>query len=456
MPEIDSGTIETGTARDLAFRILLRVDSGRAYSSILLARLPGHLLDPREVRLITELVYGSLRWRSRVDFFLDRVSRRPVAGLDPGLRTALRLAAYQILFLDRIPPSAAVSASVDLARGAGGVRWARFANGVLRNLCRQRAGIRLPAEESDSPEDLEVRYSHPAWLINRWIERFGIPETRILLAANNRPAPVTLRVHTGNIDAKTLRSRLASQGVETEPSPILQDSLRVIRGNPFRTSSYEDGWFYAQDEASQIVPMLFGESDSRPLLDLCAAPGGKALQLASRHADRTVVFAIDRHLGRMRKLVRNRDRLGVMNLFPMVSDTRRSCIAGARFPRVLLDAPCSGTGTLRRHPEIRWRLKASDLPRLAALQAELLEAAALHLKPGGTLVYSVCSLEPEEGRDRIRAFLETHGDFQVRDVRGLLPEKILELATDDDYLGTVPHRGEMDGFFAARLDRRNC
>jgi 16S rRNA (cytosine967-C5)-methyltransferase len=442
---------EIGPARRHAFRILLRVDTTGAYASILLDQLPVADLDRRDVRLITELVLGTLRWRGRLDHALEQVSSRRLAAIDPAVRTALRLAAHQILFLDRIPDAAAVNGSVQLARQSAGARAAGFANGVLRSLCRGRESGKVLEGDPDDPGDWPVLYSHPGWLIDRWIERMGRDDTRALLEANNRPAPVVLRP-IGE-DAGRLADRLRAEGVEAEPSPMVANALRLVRGNPFRTRTFEAGGFYAIDEASQLVPRLFGDPGGDPVLDLCAAPGGKAIVLAS-HPSRPLVIAADRHEGRLRRLRSNRERLGLENLLLLAADFATGSAVRQRFRAVLVDAPCSGTGTLRRHPEIRWRLQPGDLDRLVGVQKRLLEAAAHRVAPGGTLVYSVCSLEPEEGERRVDSFLAGHTQFRRGDVRSLLEDPLHEVATRGPDLMTFPHRGGLDGFFAARLERR--
>jgi 16S rRNA (cytosine967-C5)-methyltransferase len=438
---------EIGPARRHAFRILSRVDTTGAYASILLEQLPVADLDPRDVRLITELVLGTLRWRGRLDHALQQVASRPLAVIDPSVRTALRLAAHQILFLDRIPDAAAVNGSVQLARQSAGARAAGFANGVLRALCRRP---RLGEAPADDPGGWPAFHSHPGWLIDRWIGSLGRAEAGALLEANNRAAPVALRPIDGNPDR--LSERLLSEGVETEPSPVVAAALRLSRGNPFRTRTFEAGGFYAIDEASQLVPRLFGDPGGDPVLDLCAAPGGKAIVIAS-HPSRPLVIAADRHEGRLRRLQSNRDRFGLENLLLLAADFAAGSAVRQQFPAVLVDAPCSGTGTLRRHPEIRWRLQPGDLDRLCGVQERLLEAAARRVAPGGTLVYSVCSLEPEEGERRVESFLAEHPQFRRGDARSVLEVSLHEVATRGPDLVTFPHRGGLDGFFAARLER---
>lgn len=445
---------EAGDGREQAFRILLRVETSGAFASILLDRLPEKALDPRDLRLATELVFGTLRWQARLDHCLQQISSRPLNELHPAVRVGLRLACHQILNLDRIPDPAAVNGSVLLVRRAAGEPGARFTNGVLRSLCRRAGEISFPPPDSPDPADWPAIHSHPSWMIERWIGRWGKAETRALLEADNRPAPLALRLQKPAAGTDQLAARLKSEGVETVHSAVLPSVLRVVRGNPFRTRAFSEGWFYAQDEASQIVPQLLGEPIAGPVLDMCAAPGGKAIRIASGGADPPLVIAADRHLRRLERLRENRDRLGLANLLPLGADFSRGSPLSARFPAVILDAPCSGTGTLRRHPEIRWRLKPGDLRRLGVIQKDLLDTAARHVAAGGVLVYSVCSLEEEEGRCRVEAFLGQHADFRLGDARKFLPESIHSCATDGPFLATFPHREGMDGFFAARLERR--
>jgi 16S rRNA (cytosine967-C5)-methyltransferase len=253
---------------------------------------------------------------------------------------------------------------------------------------------------------------------------------------------------------ESLMHEMDSAGITSEPSRLLPTSLRILRGNPARTSSFADGKGYLQDEASQSVPMLLGARRGESVLDLCAAPGGKSFVLASAVGPSGQVLAMDRDISRLRTLKANRDRLQIPWVLPVVADLQRTLPLLGLHSAVLLDAPCTGTGTLGRRPEIRWRRSPGDLASLVERQGQLLDRAAGILAPGGRLVYSVCSLEPEEGASRIETFLRQHPDFSLGDPRPLLPETLAHAVTDEGYFLTWPPRDGVDGFFAARLERR--
>lgn len=438
------------TAREIAFPILLRVDTGGAYAGILLRHMPP-AVEPRERALATELVLGALRWQGRIDHALAQVCDRPIAAVDPPLRAALRLGAHQILHLDRIPAAAAVNESVRLARRAAGRGGGGFVNAVLRRLCREP--LRWPGPEADPAVRLAVSLSHPEWLVRRWLTRFGEDETESLLRANNRPAPLSLRLNPRRATLGDLRDRLATAGIATDPARFAPGALRAVGGYPAGTKPFKDGWFYLQDEASQLVAAMLPAAPGGKIADLCAAPGGKAIEIASREA---WVLASDRAWGRLGLVRANAARLQLRGLRFLVQDAGRPALRPASFDGVLVDAPCSGTGILRRQPEIRWRRRESDLARLAAEQAAILRAGASLVRPGGALLYSVCSLEPEEGEEVARAFLAERPEFRAEapPPPPAGPEdELLAAGPPGPHLRTLPQRHDLDGFFAILLRR---
>jgi 16S rRNA (cytosine967-C5)-methyltransferase len=438
------------SGRDQAFRILCRVETADAYATILLRAIPT-AVPGREKSLANELVMGTLRWQARIDHALEQFADRPMARVDPPLRVALRLGAYQILHLDRIPTSAAVNESVVLARRSAGRGAGGYVNAVLRAL--GRGTPRWPAPEADPAERLAIELSHPVWLVRRWVRALGVEETEALLRRNNQPSPTTLRVNRLVAGRDDLAKRLASEGVETEPGRWSPDALRVRSGSPSASPAFRDGWFYFQDEASQLVAALVGAGPGDRVADLCAAPGGKATDLAARVGDEGWVLAADRTWSRLQLVRSNAERLGMTRLRLVVGEASRPGFHGRPFDRVLVDAPCSGTGVLRRHPEIRWRRVEDDIDRLARLQAELLDGAAGLVRDGGTLVYSVCSLEPEEGREAVERFLSTRSDFAVADPPAGLPSDLLVRDPTGTQLRTLPHPHDLDGFFAVAMTR---
>jgi 16S rRNA (cytosine967-C5)-methyltransferase len=442
-------------ARQLAFEVLHRVESEGAYATVLLDHYQPRLPDARDAALLRELVLGVLRQRSAVDHVLSLASTRPLDRVDAPVRLALRVGAYEILFLERIPDFASVDSCVELIKRAGHHAAAGFTNAVLRKVARL-GRLRLPADPDEGDvAGLALRHSHPEWWVERVVARVGWQAAEALLAADNRAVPTVLRAAGGADDVEPLRRELAAEGVETETVEHVPEALRVRGGVAQRTDAFRRGRFWIQGEASQLVPRLFGpalQSASR-IADVCAAPGGKTLILATTATGGHVV-ACDLHDGRLRRLRGNLERVGVRNVSLVAGDMAADPppLRGS-FDAVLVDAPCSGTGTLRRHPEIRWRLEPGDIERLAKLQRRILARAADLVAPGGSLVYAVCSLEPEEGSEQIAAFREARPDFRPSDPRRGLPGPAASLVDERGFFSTSPAAGGMDGFFGALMTR---
>lgn len=444
-----------GGVRGLAHDILLRVEEGGAFASILLDRAESRLADRRDAALLHELVLGVLRRQALLDHALAAAARRPTAELDAALRIALRVGAYQILFLDRVPDFAAVDSAVEWVKGSGRKRVAAAAgltNAVLRRIASQGADALPRSGPGDDARALSVIHSHPEWWVERIVSRLGLARAAALLAADNQPAPTVLCVNPRRGTPEEIAARLAREGVLTQPC-ARPGALRVETGSLTASATLQAGDAWVQDEASQLVAGLFGERVGPRAVDLCAAPGSKTMQLAALLVDGGTIVACDRHLGRLRRLVRLAQRARAGAVLPVQADmTARPPVRGP-FDQVLVDAPCSGTGTLRRHPEIRWRLRPEDFNLLAARQGRLLAAGAALTAVGGSLLYSVCSVEPEEGEDVVERFLLTHPEFRVVDPACGLPQAYRDWVDPRGFLRTWPDRGRMDGFFAAKMVR---
>lgn len=457
--------------RRAAFKVLRRVEREGAYSTLLLQHLEETGRDRRDVALATELVYGVLRRRLYLDHVVSRFSKRPLEKIDADLLLTLRLALYQILFLDRIPLHAAVNEAVEMARGEGGGRGeaaASFANGLLRAVARdpssrssaQKKTVLPGVDLGDPVAELATAESHPEWLVRRWAARLGIEEAALLLAAQNRPAPMALRVNRARETPAQVTEALAEESVIACSSSRQESFLLVTSGAPQRTASFTRGEFYIQDEASGLVACMMGAAPGDKVLDACAAPGGKALAMAQTAGRAGMVVAMDRHPGRLRLLNDNARRLGLSGCLPVAADASADELplrAAEVFDAVLVDAPCSGTGVIRRNPELRYRVSPRDIERLADLQSRLLQRCAGRVRPGGALVYSVCSLEPEEGEEGVAAFLEGDPRFVLEDPRPMLPESARDLVRSTKLgpcLITWPHLDDLDGFFAARMKRQ--
>ncbi len=400
-------------------------------------------LEPRDRRWLRELVYGTLRRRAWIDAVLDARTKGGLSRLDPGMLDLLRLGSYQLLFMDSVPAYAAIAQAVELAKRGHGVGASKLANAVLRRIERERASLEVPAP-ADPVEALAQATSHPAWLVQRWMERWGPDATRALLDANNGEAPLVLRpVGTG---AAELAQALDAAGVTTEPAPLVADSLQVT--SPVSLSelgAFRQGRFHLQDPASTLVTRYAHVPEGGTAADLCAAPGGKSVELARRAG---VVLSSDVSWERLQRVRENVARLGTAHVLPFVADARFPAVGAV--DAVLIDVPCTGTGTFRRHPDARWRLKASDVAVLGALQRAILRAAATIVRPGGVLVYSTCSLEQEENDEPVNAFLAAHPEFTIEPPpEGTVPASTL----DGGRLRVLPQVHGTDGAFAARLRR---
>jgi 16S rRNA (cytosine967-C5)-methyltransferase len=437
-----------------AFRILRRVEESGAFASVLLAARSAEMRDPREAAMLTEIVLGVLRRRASLDHAIAAAASRPLGDLDRAVLAAIRVGAYALLFLDRVPEFAAVDTAVDLVKEAGCAKATGFANGVLRRIARERSALLPPRPATGDVDALALFRSHPAWWTQRVVGRFGWDRADALLAANNEPAATVLASWPSAGSMAELVAALASDGVLVATCRFVPEALRVVSGVPQRANVFRGGGFWVQDEASQLTVRLFGETVGPMVLDACAAPGGKTLALAARTAEGGLVVATDRHTRRLSRLTHNVRRVGAQNVVVLACDMSKRAPLPGRFDDVLVDAPCSGTGTLRRHPEIRWRLQPDDLLVHAERQRGILGAAADLVRPGGRLVYSVCSIEPEEGDAVVAAFLAERPEFARADPRSGLSVAAGTKVGDDLAVRTSPLDDGMDGFFAVLLTRR--
>ena len=440
--------------RELACEILLQVDARKAYADILLDQtLRLHALSDLDRALLTELVYGTLRWRGKIDAELGRRLQRPLEKADGALRNLLRLAGYQLLFLEKIPDYAAVNEAVELAKLRRGAKAAGFVNGVLRSFLRDKTRERAPNPAARSVDEIAVEYSHPVWLVRRWIDELGLDAARDLMRANNQRAPLSLRVNLLRGSREELLQRFTAAGIQSatggySPQAVLVQPAGAVENLP----GFSTGLFQVQGEASQLIGFLLAPMPGERVLDACAAPGGKTAHLAELMNDRGELIAIDRSAPGIEKIRRNLARLEIRSVRVMQAD------AGDDLPglepescdRILLDAPCSGLGTLRAHPEIKWQRTESDVQRLSRLQAKLLRRAALNLKPGGVMVYSTCTLSRAENERNIELFLTEHREFELEEAARYLPLQARHMVQGAFYQA-LPQRDGTDGFFAARL-----
>lgn len=406
-------------------------------------------LAPRDRRLLWELVLGCLRRLRRLDDLIESASGRRLARIDAALVSPLRVGAYQLFYLDRIPAHAAVDGAVRTARRRSHKGGAGFVNAVLRKMARAPELDAWPVRETRPLPRLAIEESHPDILVERWHARFGDAETRRLLAANNRPKPLHLLAFGARGGRDALAGRLADEAVDVEPSELAPEGLVVRSGQPLATAALARGEFYVQDEASQIAALVPPPVPGERILDAAAAPGGKSFSLLAVEPGVHVVAA-DGGVHRLRELAENRTRLG-LRLPLVVSDARRPALR-AVFDRVVADLPCTGTGTFRKHPELKWRFSLQELERLAAQGREMLEGLAPLVAPGGRLVVMTCSLEPEENEGVAESFLAGHADFELEELADGLDGAAAEHLETPARWRILPG-GDHDGFTVHSLRR---
>jgi 16S rRNA (cytosine967-C5)-methyltransferase len=458
-------------ARRIALEILRRVDVDRAFADVMLGHRLGELANPADRRLLTLLVLGTIAWQGRLDYELAQLSSRPLDELDPEVRALLRLGLYQLRRLARVPAHAAVDTAVRLARELrGGVGVSGFVNAVLRAATRQAVALPprvatpgAPArrakesatrviEESEITH-LAIAYSHPRWLVERFVQWFGVATAEALMAADNEAAPNAIRLNLARGSAAEMLERVRGDGMEVASRGLLPETILLRGAIAFDSASYRDGSFAVQAEASQIVAHLLAPPPGATVVDCAAAPGGKSAHLAEIVGTKGRVIALDLNWTGLKQARSIAARLGHRNIQFARCDTAAALpLRRHTFHYVLLDAPCTGLGTLREHPEIRWRLRPDDFARMAEVQARMLENAAALVAIGGVIVYAVCSLAPAEGEMVVSGFLTRHPEFGI-DVDAIRCEPLAELIDADGFMRTRPDCAARDGFFAARLKK---
>ncbi len=449
-------------ARGLAHQILLHLEQKAAHPDrmirAVLARHP--LLDEREKALLTELVYGVLRWRGRLDWHIDALSRVRPDKIAPGARILLRVALYQIFFLDKIPHHAAVNEAVKAAGISFPKHVTGFVNGVLREAIRREDRWDWPSRESNPAGYLAVTASYPLWFVRRCLQEMGWEETSAFCRASNEVAPLVVRVNPLKGSTADLVRSLEKQGVDVCMSPVLEGAVRMrgLRQDLGGLEAFKGGWIQAQDEASQLVSMLLAPQPGERVLDLCAGFGGKSTHLAQLMENRGEILAVDEAAWKLEALGENAARQSLTILSTLAKDVLElDPKETGLFDRVLLDAPCTGFGALRRKPDIKWRRHIKDPYRFSQLQKKLLHQASTLVKKGGVLVYATCTIFNEENEGVAEAFGREHDDFQLENAADILSG--LRSAgetgfTRGHFVRTWPHRHDVDGFFAARWKRR--
>lgn len=450
-PSLGSGPAAGLEVRRFALEILQRVETTHAFADVLLGHRIAKLANPADRRLLTLLVLGTIAWQGRLDYELAQLSSRPLAELDCAVHVVLRLGLFQLRQLTRIPAHAAVDTAVRLAQESRGAAAGGFVNAILRAATRRRAG--LPRRSSE-PAFLAVAYSHPLWLVERFVEWFGAADAEALMAADNQAAPTAIRLNLEHGEAHEILAQLGAEGITIAGRGLFPETIRLSGELPLDRAPYRAGLFAIQAEASQLVAHLLAPPPGATVVDCAAAPGGKSGHLAEMVGPGGRVIALDLNLTGLKQGRSVAARLRHRQINFVRCDTAAALpLRPATFGYVLLDAPCTGLGTLREHPEIRWRLQPGDFARIAELQARMLEKGAALLAPGGVLVYSVCSFAPEEGEVVINRFRARHPQFIV-DTEHLRGTPLVGLIGADGFMRTRPDRSPYDGFFAVRLKRR--
>lgn len=417
--------------------------------------------DPRDRQLIMSLVYGVIRWRGYLDLVVEKFSKHPLSKMKSRTLQALRVGIFQLLFLDRVPASAAINETVQALKDMKQPKWLTgFVNGILRNVDRERRNIPDPLHPQNSASLPEpALLSHPEWLIDRWKNRYGAAETAAICRKNNTAAPLCLRVNTLRTTPSGFLEKLSQAGLKAEPGKFSPLAITLVdyHGPVTEIPGFAEGLFQVQDEAAQLVSLLLGPlQPGKSYLDACAGLGGKTTHLAQMLPLKSKLVAIEPNIGRIKKLKENLERLRLDRTVTIVEGTVDSLLPArkATFGGILIDAPCSGLGVIRHHPDIRWNRRPANLLHYQDKQLSILASGAKLLAPGGILVYATCSTEPEENDEVVKKFLATHPHFIVSDCREVMPVNAAGLINSQGFFRTLPGQDDMDGFFAAKLMKK--
>lgn len=442
-------------AREASLLALSSVEEDGAFVNLALADiLAKYPMDGRDKRLAAEITYGVVTYRLTLDWLISQCAGRPAEKLDRPVLHALRIGFYQLFYLDRIPAPAAVHTTVDLVKKGKKRGLAPFVNGVMRGALRRKDQLPWPDRTKDEVKYLSLTHAHPEWLVSRWLRRLGTEETEKLLAANNQAPPLTVRVNTLRITREKLIDSLAGEGVDASPSGLLPEGVTLRNaGRLTDLDTYRSGLFQVQGESAMLTSRVLAPQPGETVLDGCSAPGGKTTHLAQLMENRGKILALDIHEHRLELVLANCRRLGVEIVQTQCLDARlvKSGVTGL-FDSILLDVPCSGFGVIRRKPDLKWRRSEEDIAALAALQKEMLKAALDVLKPGGSLVYSTCTNEPEETDEVITQILSGQPGIAVEDVNPYLPPP-WQGSAGTPGIHLYPHLHGVDGFFISKLKK---
>jgi len=438
--------------RGRAVKILNRVERTDAYLDKLLdIELKDPELIGKDKALLYKIVHGVVRWMGRLDWILNGFYKGQFSKAIPNLKNGLRVALYQILFLDKVPDYAAVNEAVEFVKKLQGQKPADLTNAVLRNIIKNKNGIRYPDPEEDLPGYLTAYYSHPSWMVKRYLKRFGREETEKLLAFNNEKPFLTLKVNGLKVDPNEFKELLKSVNLDFSQGKYLPEFFKLKNLSNITSWEYfQKGYFNIQDESAGLACRLLDVEPEMRVLDLCAAPGGKSAYLAGLMHNKGEIVAIDRYESRLKLLRKNMDRLGITCVNTVETDALD--YDGDKSDRILVDVSCSGSGTLRKKPDIKWKHDLLDLRRMTELQYKLLEKASTLVKDGGIIVYSTCSIEPEENFEIVNKLLQSKPEFKIKDITNRFPSELID---EHGCIQTLPHVHKSDGAFAAKIIKSN-
>jgi 16S rRNA (cytosine967-C5)-methyltransferase len=442
------------SARETALKILYNINEKSSYTGIAInEHIKACKPDERDRAFISELVHGVVRWRERLDYVIESFSKIRLKKLSPWIFNILRLGVYQLLFMDRVPQSASCNESVNLAKKYGHKSSTGYVNAVLRNIAINRTNIKYPDRNIEPLEFYSVFHSHPQWLVKRYLESYGGKFTEELLSANNESPSFTIRTNTLRTTPGQLAEILNKTGYECKSAGYVEEALVVdTPAGIFETDAFREGLFIVQDEGSMLVSKILDPRPGERIIDVCAAPGGKSTHIAQLMRNKGSIEAWDIHTHRLRLIQQNSERLGTVIIKTHEQDASQFVPEyRGKADRVLLDAPCSGFGTIRRRPDIKWSRQERDIAQLAKLQYEILDTSVRYLKKGGILVYATCTNEPEENLQVIDKFLDRHGDFTLCDFTQTLPECFRKDSCREGYINFFPHMDGIDGFFVSKL-----
>ena len=442
------------TVREAALDVLVKIEKNQAYSHLLLndtRKKAG--LDRRDSALLTEIVYGTIQRKLTLDFYLQPLIKKDLKKLDTWVLVLLRLSIYQMVYLDRVPERAVVHEAVTIAKNNGHKGISGMVNGVLRGF--QRAERPSFEDIQDPIERLSIETSHPVWLLKRWISQYGQEETRAMCIENLLPAPVSMRVNQTKTTRDDLLLQLEKEGIEAKPAELTSEGIIIEKGPVFETEAYLQGLMTAQDESSMMVALALSPEPGMDVLDTCAAPGGKTTHLAEQMNNQGSVLALDLHPQKVKLIQQQAKRLSLSIIKAEAMDARKLVDHKELYDRVLVDAPCTGFGVLKRKPDIKWAKSERDVTQIATIQADILAAASTCVKKDGLLVYSTCTVDKAENEETIQAFIQNNPDFSLDEtISERLPKHIVSKRLNQGMLTVLPQDYQSDGFFITAL-RRN-